>query len=33
VGITGSVLKDPPGWPGHQVITIESVEEIKEVKK
>jgi hypothetical protein len=28
VGVTGAVLKDPPGWPDHKVITLESVEEL-----
>jgi uncharacterized protein YgiM (DUF1202 family) len=29
VGVTGSVLKDPPGWPDHKVVTVETVEELK----
>ena len=29
VGVTGSVLKDPPGWPDHKCVTVESVEDLK----
>jgi len=28
VGVTGPVLKDPPGWVDHKVVTLESVEEL-----
>lgn len=28
VGVTGAVLKDPPGWKDHKVVTLESVEEL-----
>ena len=28
VGVTGPVLKDPPGWIDHKVVTVESVEEL-----
>ncbi|HEU4339453.1 MAG TPA: SH3 domain-containing protein [Planctomycetota bacterium] len=28
VGVNGPVLKDPPGWPDHKVVTVESVEEL-----
>ncbi|HZN63292.1 MAG TPA: SH3 domain-containing protein [Planctomycetota bacterium] len=28
VGVTGAVLKDPPGWIDHKVVTLETVEEL-----
>jgi hypothetical protein len=28
IGVNGSVLKDPEGWPGHKVVTVEVAEEI-----
>ena len=28
VGVTGPILKDPPGWPDHKVVTVEMVEEL-----
>ena len=28
VGVTGSVQKDPDGWPGHRAVTVEMVEEL-----
>ena len=28
VGVNGPVLKDPPGWVDHKVVTLESVEEL-----
>lgn len=28
VGVVGSVLKDPPGWPDHRVVTVDQVEEL-----
>lgn len=28
VGVTGSVLRNPPGWPDHRCVTVETVEEL-----
>jgi SH3-like domain-containing protein len=28
VGVNGPVLKDPPGWPDHKVVTVETIEEL-----
>jgi hypothetical protein len=28
VGVNGSVLRDPPGWADHRVVTVDQVEEL-----